>query len=156
MQSAITDFAAVVLLLHSIPSRLHFWGSGSHVGYNQQKASSGLLTFDLPHKVSAQRYSREKLGTKSKLNSTTGLSDPGEGGCVQGLPQILYDHFTLSQPGSADYAYHSTALSPEFFRTSYGPVLLHSVTKFIPQAVRLLPRSVLDRVCQAKEKECLL
>ena len=37
-----------------------------------------------------------------------------------GVPQILVDQLTLSQPGGIDYA-HQTILAPPDLQTSYGP-----------------------------------
>ena len=50
-------------------------------------------------------------------------------GCRQGglgglqPPQFLTDQLTLSQPGGADYAHHSTTSPPQIFRPCDGPEL---------------------------------
>ena len=64
-----------------------------------------------------------------RVNSGPGIQQGrGQGGQLP--PQILADQLTLSQPGGADYAHHSTTCPPGFLTLAASLTLIQKFANF--------------------------
>ena len=61
------------------------------------------------------------------------LQAGGQGGQLP--PQILADQLTLSQPGGADYAHHSTTCPPGFLTLAASLYTLHAKGQLISKGL---------------------